>query len=76
MTLTLNVSLDVVDDAGDREYQGFLEVLQEVYSLQGMRIPIEEVIKALCTQQQQEYLAAVTDYMVTPNVLQHLVTMV
>ena len=31
----LNASLDVVDDADDREHQGFLEVLQEAYFFGG-----------------------------------------
>ena len=41
----------LVDDAGDREHQGFLEVLPEAHPLQGVGVLIEEVIKALTTQQ-------------------------
>ena len=61
MTPMLNALLDVVDDAHDREHQGFLEVLPEAYPLQGVRVLIEEVLKALCTWQQQEHPATVTD---------------
>ena len=45
----LNTQLDVVDDASDRENQGFLEVLPEAQPLQGVGVLIEEVIKALHT---------------------------
>ena len=47
----LDASLNVVDDAGDREHQGFLEALPEAHLLQGMGALIEGVNKALCTQQ-------------------------
>ena len=33
----LNMSLDVVDNASDREHQGFLEILSEAHLLQGDR---------------------------------------
>ena len=47
----LNASLDVVDYADNREHQGFLEVLVEANPLQGVRVLMEGVIKALYTQQ-------------------------
>ena len=46
---TLNASLDMVDDAGNREHQGFLEVLPEAHPPQGVGVLIKGVIKALCT---------------------------
>ena len=48
-TPVLNAQLNVVDDAGDREHQGFLDVLLEVHPLQGVGVLIGEVIKALHT---------------------------
>ena len=57
----LNVSLDAVDVAGDREHQGFLKAVPEAYPVQGLGVLIEEVIKALSTQQWQQHPAAVTD---------------
>ena len=47
----LNAQFDVVDDASNREHQGFLEVLPEAHPLQEVGVLIEEVIKALHTQQ-------------------------
>ena len=47
----LDMQLDVVDDASDREHPGFLQVPLEAYPLQGVGALIEEVIKPLCTQQ-------------------------
>ena len=47
----LNTQLDMVDEAGEREHQGFLDVLPEAHPLQGVGVLIEEVIKALHTQQ-------------------------
>ena len=47
----LNAHLDVVDNAGDREHQRFLEVLTRAYPVQGVGVLIEEVIEALYTQQ-------------------------
>ena len=47
----LDAQLDVVDDAGDKEHQGFQEVLPEAHPLQGMEVLIQEVIKALHTRQ-------------------------
>ena len=47
----LNAQLDLVDDTSNREHQGFLEVLLEAHPLQGVGVLIEEVIKALHTQQ-------------------------
>ena len=35
MMPVLNAPLDVVDDAGDREHQGFLGVLPKTHSLWG-----------------------------------------
>ena len=49
VTPTLNALLDAVDDTGDREHQGFIEVLLEAHLLQGVRVLIEEVVEALCT---------------------------
>ena len=46
---SLDVSLDLVEDVGNREHQGFLEVLPEVHPLQGVGVLIEGVIKALYT---------------------------
>ena len=40
-TPMLNVSLDGVDDAFDREHQGFLEVLQEGHPLPEVEVLIE-----------------------------------
>ena len=40
-----------VDDASNREHQGFLEVLPEDPLFRGVRVLIEEVIEALCTWQ-------------------------
>ena len=57
----LDVPLDLVEDAGNREHQGFLEVLLEALPLQGIGVLIEEVIKALCTLHWWEHLATVTD---------------
>ena len=51
MTLVLDAQLDMVDDAGKREHQGFLEVLPEAHPLQGVGVLIEDVIEALHTQQ-------------------------
>ena len=61
VTPALDAQLDVVDDAGDREHQRFLKVLPEAHPLQGLGVLIEEVIKALHTQQWWEHLAAVMD---------------
>ena len=47
--------------SSDREHQEFIEVFPEAHPLQGVRVLIEEVIKALCTQQWWEHLATVTD---------------
>ena len=47
----LDMPLDMVDNASDREHQGFLEVLPEAHLLQGVGFLIEEVIQALYTQQ-------------------------
>ena len=47
MTPTLNALLDVVDDASDREHQGFQEVFLGAHSHQGLGVLIEEVIEAL-----------------------------
>ena len=55
------VSLDMVDDASDREHQGFLEVLPEAHPLQEVGVLIEGVINALCTWQWWEHPATVTD---------------
>ena len=45
----LEAPLDMVDNASDREHQGFLEVLFEAHPLQWVEVLIEEVIRALCT---------------------------
>ena len=51
MTPVLNALLDMVDDTGNREHQGFLEVLPEAHPLQGVGVLIDEVIEALHIQQ-------------------------
>ena len=57
----LDASLDMVDDAGNSECQGFLEVLPEAHPLQGVGVLIEVVIEALCTQHWWQHPATVTD---------------
>ena len=51
MTTVLNALLDVEDDAGDREHQGFQGVLPEDQPLWGAGVMIEEAVEALYTQQ-------------------------
>ena len=48
VTPMLNTSLDVEDDAGDREHQGFLEILPEAHPLPEVEVRIGGVIKAQC----------------------------
>ena len=48
----LDMPLDVVDNASNREHQGFLEVLPEAHPIQGaVGVLIEKMMKALYTQQ-------------------------
>ena len=47
----LNAPLDMVDDAGNREYPGFLEVPLEAHPFWGCKLLLEEVIEALHTQE-------------------------
>ena len=52
---SLNTSLDMVDDANDREHQGFLEVLLEANLLQEVGALIEAVIGGeLCAHDRDE----------------------
>ena len=44
----IDASLDGVDNAGNREHQGFLEVLWKAHPLLEEEVLIERVIKALC----------------------------
>ena len=61
MTPAFDTLLDVPDGASNREHQGFLEVLPEAHPLWGMEVMLEEVIKALHTQQWWEHLVVVMD---------------
>ena len=54
VVLTFHVLVEVVDDIGDREYQGFLEIPLEAHPLLGVGVPMKEVIEVLCTWQWQE----------------------
>ena len=46
---TLGMLVEMVDDLGNREHQGFLEVSTEVHPLLGVGVLKEEVIDALST---------------------------
>ena len=47
----LSMLVEVVDNVGDREHQRILDASLEAQPLLGVGVPIEEVIKDLCTQQ-------------------------
>ena len=47
--LKLSMSVEVVDDVGDREHQGILDASLQAHPLLWMGVPIKEAIKVLCT---------------------------
>ena len=68
VVIMFSMLVQVVDDVGDREHQGILDVSLEAHPLLGVEVLIKEVIKVLCTQQWQEYPAVATDQCVQGEV--------
>ena len=49
VALAFGMLVEVVDDVGDREHHGILDIPLEAHPLFGVGVLIEEAIKVLCT---------------------------